>query len=1060
MATEIAAPGNPAMIAEAHSRADALANAIQQPVIAPNTFVFVANFDGTRNDKGQPAHAGTEHITAVGSLSNQIKKTDNVAVEYEAGVGSPDTPWISQALPDAESKAMADSMYDKFVDAVANWRKIDGNEHGEVTVLLNTFSRGSVAGAYFSHKLFKDGVIDPEAPTKPDGSANYLIPPGKVGISGGLIISPVNSGSFGNNLAFAPNVQNLAVIIADHEFRTNYPQAIYNQPGVSTYHLIGNHGDVGTFYDNGLGALHLNAYTGFYRNLGLEVISNPERQFNPSEVVIHNETWGIDTFWNYHYASVVDGIEARTVLTGNPAVFTEDEIVFTDYEGNVIRQPKESFSWVDQYAQYKAESDDKNAQIEAQRRAEIEYSTAAREAGIEAYGSLIQLGQAVASGDGVEMARALAHYTLAQDRNAWHQGQGSSLGGAGLYGLSAVANALDLTQALRGGDGWGIAGETAALLRDIDGYVQANGSSSFLGQDGRAVLGGVQSALNLAAAIDGGNGWAIAGSTLNLLQGINHYFEHAPSVQQGLAATSSFDHAAGLNAGTTATALGGAASAVSLGMNIAHLDDVFATGDAGQIAYSLASTANSAINTYNAGAQLAGGAGIPGAANYAAYLGYAAAALQAMEGDVQGAAVSAASAYLMTCGPYGWAAAAALTIGNMLLGGKSAPPRAHGSFGLDEHGNVVLLEVHGSSKMRGHARAFGEEMLPVLQQFQAGGGRLLIDGTLPSFTLTAGEALRLKYGNEGIGRVEVIVADSSRASLELLGILYARDRGERIEEAIKTSRDGFGNIDLARVDAILAGQGFVKQGLTYTFGETQSRAGTSRGSGERHGGGNVGPEGQVIAAKSEQIVSLPLKPNQLPSQQVGEILGAASLASNFTGWGNELFLMSLIAGGGVFGVAGPVFGRVKQEETNKEYIKPLDGYELSVYERLLASGAIPAAAEGKGQTTDGADRHVPELGPGQMQQFLDAYWDKLLSAGNPFADLLASSAYYHRGLIGYGSLLADGSKASALPPKEHWWDIWPGLTNLASAYGGKISESLSLNNKKVNHRLCRWTPKV
>ena len=742
---------------------------------------------------------------------------------------------------------------------------------------------------------------------------------------------------------------------------------------------------------------------------------------------------------------MVDGTEARTVLTGNPAVFTEDEIVFTDYEGNVIRQPKESFSWPDLYAQYKADSDDKNAQIEAQRRAEIEHSAAVREAGIEAYGSLIQLEQAVASGDGVEIARALAHYTLAQDRNAFYQGQGSSLDEAGSYGLSAAANALDLTQAIREGDGWGIAGETAALLRNIDGYVGAKGGGSFLGRDGEDVLGGVASALNLAAAIDGGNGWAIAGSTLNLLQDINRYFEHAPATGLVPTATSSFDHAAGLNAGTTATALGGAASAASLAMNIANLDDVFATGNVGQIAYSLANTANNAINTYNAAVQLAGhgSAAFSSAGAYAGYLGYAAAALQAIEGDVQGAAVSAASAYLMTCGPYGWAAAAALTIGNMLLGGKSAPPKAHGSFGLDEHGNVVLLEVHGSSKMRGHAQAFGEEMLPVLQQFQAGGGRLLIDGSLPTFTLTAGEALRLKYGAEGLGRVEVIVEDSSRASLELLGVLYARDRGNRIGEAIKVSRDGFGEIDMARVDAILAGQGFVKKGLTYTFGETQHGSGTSRGTGERRGGGNVGPEGLVIAAKSEHIVSLPLRPDQLPSQQVGEILGAASLASNFTGWGNELFLMSLIAGGGVFGVAGPVFGRVKQEETNKEYIKPLDGYELSVYERLLASGAIPATAEGKGQTTDGADRHVPELAPGQMQQFLDAYWDKLLHSGNPFADLPASSAYFHRGLIGYGSLLADGSKASALPPKEHWWDNWPGLTNLASAYGGKSGETLA-----------------
>ena len=979
----------------------------------PHHKLFFVSGDGTRNSRNSPdpGYVRTNPDLLEDMLSKDL---ENIKSHYVPGPGTDyENDTAAERLLDAATgnscAAAAEKAYKDFVLQAREWVAKDPN--AEIHVSMAGFSRGSGTIRHFANLVHERGI--------PDGKGGYLVPPGGVHQDVMLLYDTVTTGQETVlNLDIPPGVQ-VVHLTANDENRYFFPLSSVkdtfnpHDKGIWEIGFAGAHSDVGGGIEYG----GLSARTLELGHYVLDIMGVPLREIPEPYSVDSDKITVHDSGDMLNLSGVGDFLAAL----GNIEI-GDRGIVYSD---NANRRSPEQQAAADQA-----------------RRAEIEQAAAAREAGIEAYGSLIQLGQAVASGDGVEMARALAHYTLAQDRNAWHQGQGSSLGGAGLYGLSAVAGGLDLTQALRGGDGWAIAGETAALLRDIDSYVQANGGS-FLGQDGRAVLGGVQSALNLAAAIDGGNGWAIAGSTLNLLQGINHYFEHAPSVQQGLAATSSFDHAAGLNAGTTATALGGAASAVSLGMNIAHLDDVFATGDAGQIAYSLASTANSAINTYNAGAQLAGGAGIPGAANYAAYLGYAAAALQAMEGDVQGAAVSAASAYLMTCGPYGWAAAAALTIGNMLLGGKSAPPRAHGSFGLDEHGNVVLLEVHGSSKMRGHARAFGEEMLPVLQQFQAGGGRLLIDGTLPSFTLTAGEALRLKYGNEGIGRVEVIVADSSRASLELLGILYARDRGERIEEAIKTSRDGFGNIDLARVDAILAGQGFVKQGLTYTFGETQSRAGTSRGSGERHGGGNVGPEGQVIAAKSEQIVSLPLKPNQLPSQQVGEILGAASLASNFTGWGNELFLMSLIAGGGVFGVAGPVFGRVKQEETNKEYIKPLDGYELSVYERLLASGAIPAAAEGKGQTTDGADRHVPELGPGQMQQFLDAYWDKLLHSGNPFTDLPASSAYFHRELIGYGSLLADGSKASALPPKEHWWDNWPGLTNLASAYGDKSGETLA-----------------
>ena len=648
---------------------------------------------------------------------------------------------------------------------------------------------------------------------------------------------------------------------------------------------------------------------------------------------------------------------------------------------------------------------------------EIDHLAQTLDAAASVYGSAVQLDLAIKDGDGVEIAQSLAQYTLDQQTYYSYLATGGLPDNIGYYAHSALANGLDAVQALRGGDGWGIASETAELLRDIDDYVQANGGGSFLGKDGGDVLGGVAAALNLAAAIDGGNCWAIADSTFDLMR----HYNNTP-------------------------ALNAAGSAVSLIVDIRNLGEALQSGTAEEKAGAAASTASSAISTYNYYAQSTYGQSAAG------YLGYAAAAIQAVDGDVRGAAVNAAATYLMQTGnPYCYAAAVVLLVGNALLGGKSAPPKAHGSFGLDEHGNVVLVEVHGSSKMRDQARAFGEEMLPVLQQFQANGGRLLIDGAMPTFTLTAGEALRLKYGNEGIGKVEVVVEDNNRASLELLGVLYARDRGDRIEEAIKVSRDGFGEINMARVDALLAGQGFVKQGLTYTFGETQHGSGTSRGTGERHGGGNVGPEGQVIAAKSEHIVSLPLRADQLPSQQVGEILGAVSLRNAFTGWGNELFLMSLLSGGGVFGVAGPAFGQVEQEETNKEYIKPLDGYELSVYQRLLASGAIAAGAEGKAQTAADTDTPLPELAPGQIQQFLDAYWHKLLSAGNAFADLPASSAYYHRGLIGYGNLLADGSKAQVPPDTERWWDDWHSFNTLPGSYGGTSGESLASMGADMLH---------
>ncbi|MDP1684222.1 hypothetical protein [Hydrogenophaga sp.] len=60
--------------------------------------------------------------------------------------------------------------------------------------------------------------------------------------------------------------------------------------------MMGNHGDLGAFYDNGLGGLSLQAQTNVLRGMGLSLGDIPiERQFDPTRpIVIHNE--GVDSF--------------------------------------------------------------------------------------------------------------------------------------------------------------------------------------------------------------------------------------------------------------------------------------------------------------------------------------------------------------------------------------------------------------------------------------------------------------------------------------------------------------------------------------------------------------------------------------------------------------------------------------------------------------------------------------------------------------------------------------------------------------------------------------------
>ena len=150
-----------------------------------------------------------------------------------------------------------------------------------------------------------------------------------------------------------------------------------------------------------------------------------------------------------------------------------------------------------------------------------------------------------------------------------------------------------------------------------------------------AVVGGtalaVLSAYNLYNAINGDNELAAVTASIDLINQLD---------------------SAGVDLGELGDwADGGMAVGVASAINLySSLDRLFDADDiTGMISAGLGA-ANSAIQLYNAlsGAQ---GAGVP-------HLAYINAGLQLLEGDVEGAALSAATGYLMTLGPWGWAAAA------------------------------------------------------------------------------------------------------------------------------------------------------------------------------------------------------------------------------------------------------------------------------------------------------------------------------------------------------------------------------------------------------------------
>lgn len=242
---------------------EALGNTISAGVsapISPNTFTFWAGFDGTNNMASNPSYSGDVQSTAVGAIAKQISEVTqaggnaNVGVGYYNGVGTPGTPEWSSVLPTAASIEIATNAYNDFAQQAKVW--LQANPGGEITTMLASFSRGSIAAAMFSQMLYEKGLVFQGA---------MLVQPGQIGITANLVISAVNTGGMGD-IAFAPNVQNTVQVIAANEYRLLYEQDIFGGVGKVIY-LPGNHGDVGGFYPGGLGAVYLQDYTDYFNAL-------------------------------------------------------------------------------------------------------------------------------------------------------------------------------------------------------------------------------------------------------------------------------------------------------------------------------------------------------------------------------------------------------------------------------------------------------------------------------------------------------------------------------------------------------------------------------------------------------------------------------------------------------------------------------------------------------------------------------------------------------------------------------------------------------------------------
>jgi hypothetical protein len=284
---------------------------------------------------------------------------------------------------------------------------------------------------------------------------------------------------------------------------------------------------------------------------------------------------------------------------------------------------------------------------------------------VELTSSWEALQQAIANGDGLDIAQAVVEYLRngenfcdsTDPKNAVNISQGNPDGeNAGLFSeqseaiLRLISIGLSLAEAIEDDNTLQTIASAVNLVEDIDNYLDTKalydddpsttadntGLNNY--QEHLAAMAG--SILGLACAIESGDDLQIAASTANLLyQTTGH------------------------------TAFGAAGSALGLAINIGRLNDAIDSGDSSAIASATLSTAYSALSTYNTVAKILGYAQLGGSMPaIGCAIGIAQGLLAIADGDIQGGTeqigLAIATTVLMSCGPYGWIGALVLQVGN------------------------------------------------------------------------------------------------------------------------------------------------------------------------------------------------------------------------------------------------------------------------------------------------------------------------------------------------------------------------------------------------------------
>lgn len=260
-------------------------------VVASGQLVFMAAFDGTNNDKSNPAGSGDVQNTNVAQLWNQADRANNLNLipKYYPGVGTTEAGGkIGAAFPTEQIRSNAENAYKDFVNSAELWLANNPNKTANDLFLTTvSASRGYGSAAVLMQMVYERGLV------ASDGQV--IAAPGQVKIAGGVAFDPVLTGIAGN-LSLLPYTKSLHVFIAENEYRSFFTGPNFSgQPGVILHYLPGNHGDTIGIYDNGIGSVSLAMGTDILQKMGIPIASvNANRTIDWSSLTVHSEEGSIN----------------------------------------------------------------------------------------------------------------------------------------------------------------------------------------------------------------------------------------------------------------------------------------------------------------------------------------------------------------------------------------------------------------------------------------------------------------------------------------------------------------------------------------------------------------------------------------------------------------------------------------------------------------------------------------------------------------------------------------------------------------------------------------------